>query len=56
MRQVGDALDALLEHALVEKIAFDALGARVEIDWPALVIEFRVAMNLRGQAVEHRTS
>src|SRR5882757_511373 len=54
MSQVGYALDALFEHAFVEKIAFDALCARVEIDRPPVVIEFGVAVNLRRQAVEHR--
>jgi hypothetical protein len=53
MSQVGDTLNAFLEHALVEKIALDARCARVEIDWPPVVIEFRVAVNLRRQAVEH---
>ncbi len=54
MSEVGYALDAFLEHALVEQIALDALRARVEIDRPTVVIDFGVAMNLRRQVVEHR--
>ena len=54
MGQVGDAFDALLKYALGEKVALDAPRSPVEVDRPTLVVEFRVAMNLRRQVVEHR--
>ena len=37
--EVGHALDARLEHAVVEQVALDAPRARVEVDRPAVVIE-----------------
>ena len=42
MGQVGDTFDALLENAVVEKVALDATSAPVEVDRPALVIELGV--------------
>src|SRR4029077_131905 len=54
MSKVGYALDAPGENAVVEQVALDALGTRIEVDRPTVVSQLRVAVNLRRQVVEHR--
>src|SRR5262245_11297156 len=50
---MSHAVDAPGEQLLVEEVALDALGAAIEIDRPAVVIELGVAMDMWREVVEN---